>query len=211
MPPLIRTTSILAVLCAAGSIVGCSDDQERDLARVPSAAGVEEPEATGPAIPPLTEALLLKLVPKAAAMDPEDLEAVGEATEIRLDTFVQQTFTVLWTLGPPGVEKDIRPRGSPEPSQLAAALNPTGLLGRPKYRFASVLHRAYIQSTTISAAKDGSVTGTILFRSDVYEGAVDYVARHHDGAWRIESFQLPLSGHRADLGAAGKWVITLAK
>jgi len=71
--------------------------------------------------------------------------------------------------------------------------------------YASIIHHDYITNFTCKI-NDDSATGTVAFEApDIYKGQVNYVARKHNGKWRIEEFHLPNSGISTILQNDGTW------
>jgi hypothetical protein len=155
-------------------------------------------ESAKPNVEPPTAEEGKKLLSEAAGADNKYLEVLGatgtQPSEDRLE-HIPLTIHFL-TLRE---SKDFRLLAR-DPARLAEAIMKSKDKG-----YGSVIQPEYI--TAYDFKVDGnSGTGSVSLKAEgVYEGKVEFSAKHVDGKWRIEEFRLPTDKVGVRREADGKW------
>ncbi len=100
-------------------------------------------------------------------------------------------------------------KAAPRPSELASEMSRTVAGTRiPATPYATFLHANRI--TKVAAGVRGDeARGKVGFRvPDLYEGAIDYVAKRENGKWTLTEFHLPAHGWNIVRDKAGRWKAT---
>ena len=170
-------TSVIASVCAILHAESVQGEEQ-----VPSAFTSEIAKTLIPAAAGVPKAVFDELAESATPPDPANF----------VDFPLTMMFIMMRPDADPGAHLRMIGGENPSPSKLVRALEGIGDPGPLPY--ATVIHRRYITEVTIVASNEVAAFGTVRFEAiGVYIGDVDFVARTHEGAWRIEEFSLPRS------------------
>ncbi|MEO2020778.1 MAG: hypothetical protein ABGX05_03050 [Pirellulaceae bacterium] len=171
-----------------------------------SAPAAEAP-AVGP--PALTTAAARALVPRASSMSNADFKKFsGPDGNPTANGFKSQSLSlVLMTLDPdkagaknPEVLTDFQYVPGFQLDHLARAVKSSQSLG-----YATLIQPQFITHGSCQTDKD-QARGFVTFHAKgLYSGKVHFLARYHEGTWRIEQFQLPVYGITLSLDKQGNW------
>lgn len=156
------------------------------------------------------------LAPAASSMKLADLDKVATATTAPKPGDIEAK-TLTWMLLCASIANDdaevLAEFGSigdrpPKPSEMAKEMT-RNVRGVGRFRFATgpvtMIHGDRI--TDIHGEVNGdTATGVIKYRvPNLYQGKVHFVARKHDGKWRIEEFKMPARKVHIVLSEQGMW------
>ncbi len=143
-----------------------------------------------------------QLIPGAAAMRTADFKRMATSpTTPKASDFEDKSLTLMfWTI-PHVADADEETREEfefvteriPRPSDLAREMWRTVGAGGVRIQTGPVTAIHAERITKMHCKVEGDrATGTVHFEvPDLYRGKVDFVARQHDGKWRIEEFSMP--------------------
>lgn len=174
----------------------------------------KETDAPSTRLEALTNPLARQLICKAASMSNANFKKfAGPQSNLQADQFENKSLTlILMTLNPQkaGAENaevltDFQYLGGFDLQKFTAAINQSKSQG-----YASIIQPALITHSACNA-KEETATGFVTFHAkDLYSGRVYFLARPHDGSWRIEEFHLPNYDITLVLGKDGNWQYAMA-
>ena len=175
----------------------------------------KETDAPSTRLEALTNPLARQLICKAASMSNANFKKfAGPQSNLQADQFENKSLTlILMTLNPQkaGAENaevltDFQYLGGFDLQKFTAAINQSKSQG-----YASIIQPALITHSACNA-KEETATGFVTFHAkDLYSGRVYFLARPHDGSWRIEEFHLPNYDITLVLGKDGNWQHAIAE
>ncbi|MDE0736374.1 MAG: hypothetical protein OSB47_11160 [Pirellulaceae bacterium] len=166
-------------------------------------------ESTAVAPPALTTAEARALVPQASSMSNADFKKFsGPEGNPTANGFESQSLSlVLMTLDPakagaknPEIFNDFQYLSGFTLDRFAEAVTGTQAQG-----YATLIQPQFITHGSCQTDKD-QARGFVTFHAkDLYSGKVHFLARYHEGTWRIEQFQLPVYGIKLSLDKQENW------
>lgn len=185
--------------CGLGAWVTVGAGIEQTAGNRPGNAGSPPAGTSGEKLTVDEAKKLVTLAASSPTKELQDMSQTGKLPDNR--TLTVFLFTVV-PGKPEGSEKDLKFLQDPvNPAHLAEAI--TGRWGKLT-GYGTVIWPEYITDCTCDST-DKSATGTISFRSKVYEGNLRYRAEKVDGKWAVTSFELPNFQVRLVRGKDGTW------